>query len=110
MIAHDGKKTEILSFVKENEEFFKGCRVIATNSTGQLISDHTSISVIRMLSGPLGGDLQIGSLVASGQEEIYDGVITKIPYFIEDVYNKNRLTYSFSLGYQSQEGEERMLC
>lgn len=65
LIAHDGKKADMVSFVKENEGFLKNYQLIATHSTGQLINEHTSLSVIQMLSGPLGGDLQIGGLVAS---------------------------------------------
>ncbi len=65
LIAHDGKKAEMLSFVKENELFFQDYKVISTNSTGELINRHTNLSVRKMLSGPLGGDLQIGGLVAS---------------------------------------------
>jgi len=70
LIAHDGKKAEMLSFVKENERFFQDCNVIATNSTGELINQHTSLSVVKMLSGPLGGDLQIGGLVASKEVDL----------------------------------------
>ncbi len=67
LIAHDGKKAEMLSFVKENENFFRKYTIIATRATGELINNHTNLSVIQMLPGPLGGDLQIGGLVASGQ-------------------------------------------
>ena len=70
LIAHDGKKAEMLSFVKENESFFKEYHIIATNSTGQLINNHTNLSVIQLLSGPLGGDLQIGGLVASKEVDM----------------------------------------
>jgi len=70
LIAHDGKKAEILSFVKENEKFLQDCHTIATNSTGELINKHTNLSVVKMLSGPLGGDLQIGGLVASREVDL----------------------------------------
>ena len=70
MIAHDGKKAEMVSFVKEHEAFFSKHHLIATHSTGQLINEHTSLSVIQMLSGPLGGDLQIGGLVASKEVDL----------------------------------------
>lgn len=70
LIAHDGKKAEMLSFVKENEAFFKKYNVIATSSTGKMINEHTNLSVTQMLSGPLGGDLQIGGLVASKEVDL----------------------------------------
>jgi len=70
LIAHDGKKAEMLSFVKENEDFFRECSVIATRATGELINNYTNLSVIQMLPGPLGGDLQIGGLVASGELDL----------------------------------------
>jgi len=70
LIAHDGKKAEMISFAKENEEFFKDCNMIATKSTGQLINERTNLSVVQMLSGPVGGDLQIGGLVASKEVDL----------------------------------------
>ncbi len=70
LIAHDGKKAEILSFVKENEVFFQRYKLIATHSTGELINEHTNLTVIQMLSGPLGGDMQIGGLVASKEVDL----------------------------------------
>lgn len=68
LIAHDTKKVDILSFASKNEEFLKKCDLIATKGTGHLINGKTDLEVREMMSGPDGGDLQIGSLVAS--EEI----------------------------------------
>lgn len=70
LIAHDGKKAEMISFAKENEQFFMNCNMIATKSTGQLINERTNLSVVQMLSGPVGGDLQIGGLVASKEVDL----------------------------------------
>ena len=68
LIAHDAKKADMLAFTNENEEFLKKCDPIATKGTGYLINEKTNLEVKEMMSGPEGGDLQIGGLVAS--EEI----------------------------------------
>ena len=65
LIAHDTKKVDILSFASKNEEFLKKCDLIATKGTGHLINIKTALEVREMMSGPEGGDLQIGGLVAS---------------------------------------------
>ena len=68
LIAHDAKKADMLVFASKNEEFLKKCDIIATKGTGHLINEKTNLEVKEMMSGPEGGDLQIGGLVAS--EEI----------------------------------------
>lgn len=65
LIAHDGKKTELISFVKDHISFFREFNLVATATTGKYIQQ-TGLKVKRMLSGPLGGDAQIASLVATG--------------------------------------------
>ncbi len=65
LIAHDGKKAEMIGFVKDNIEFLKRFNLIATATTGKLVAQ-TGLKVKRYLSGPLGGDAQITSLVATG--------------------------------------------
>ena len=66
LIAHDGKKAELISFVKDNLEFFRSYDLVATRTTGNLVSD-AGLPVKKMLSGPIGGDAQIASLVATGK-------------------------------------------
>jgi len=68
LIAHDAKKVDMLAFASKNEEFLKKCDIIATKGTGHLVNEKTNLEVKEMMSGPEGGDLQIGGLVAS--EEI----------------------------------------
>ena len=67
LIAHDRKKEEMLSFIKEHRELFANKRLIATATTGRIIRESTDLAITSYLSGPLGGDLQIGALIA-GQE------------------------------------------
>lgn len=66
LIAHDGKKAEMIAFVKDNLEFFKGLDLVATATTGKHVQ-LTGLKVKRYLSGPLGGDAQIAALVATGK-------------------------------------------
>jgi methylglyoxal synthase len=66
LIAHDGKKAELIAFVKDNKEFFKSFNLVATSTTGKHVKQ-TGLPVRRLLSGPIGGDAQIAALVATGK-------------------------------------------
>jgi methylglyoxal synthase len=67
LIAHDKKKEEILAFVKKHKGSFEKHKLFATGTTGKIITESTGLEVHRFLSGPLGGDQQIGGKVASGE-------------------------------------------
>ena len=67
LIAHDKKKADIIKFVADNLETFKGQTLFATGTTGKLISEATGLKVHRFLSGPLGGDQQIGAHISNGK-------------------------------------------
>jgi methylglyoxal synthase len=64
LIAHDRKKQEMLAFVRENQAILAKYNLMATATTGTLIAENTALEVTKFLSGPLGGDLQIGSKIA----------------------------------------------
>ena len=70
LIAHDKKKTEMIDFVKDNEALFSKQELYGTGTTGKLIMENTNLKVTRCLSGPYGGDQQIGNLVALGQMDM----------------------------------------
>lgn len=72
LIAHDKKKSEMIEFVQEYREILAGHELVATGTTGRLIQEQAGLPVERVLSGPLGGDQQIGARVASG---LVDAVI-----------------------------------
>ena len=65
LIAHDKKKNEMLEFVGHHLELLKEFHLVATHTTGTLISQTFGLDVETMMSGPLGGDQQIGPLVAT---------------------------------------------
>ena len=67
LIAHDRMKEKILDFVKTNQGILKDYQLIATATTGKLIKDNTALEVHCFLSGPIGGDMQIGAQIASEQ-------------------------------------------
>lgn len=66
-IAHDRKKDEIVNFVIAYEKVFQGHRLYSTGTTGLRIMEQTDLDIHRFQSGPLGGDQQIGALVAQNE-------------------------------------------
>ncbi|MBO5293665.1 MAG: methylglyoxal synthase [Clostridia bacterium] len=66
LIAHDKKKNEIIEIAKKYKDVLAGHELYATGTTGTLIMGETGLSIHRMKSGPLGGDQQIGAMLANG--------------------------------------------
>ncbi len=66
LIAHDGKKQEIVSWVFKNKEILKNYKLCGTGTTAKRIEEATALKVEGFMSGPLGGDQQIGAKVAEG--------------------------------------------
>ena len=67
LIAHDKKKNDIIEIAKEYKDVLAGHELYATGTTGTLIMGETGLPIHRMKSGPLGGDQQIGAMLAEGQ-------------------------------------------
>ena len=66
LIAHDGTKDEMLALAEEFKDQLEDATVVATATTGGVLRHELELDVRCVLSGPLGGDLQIGSMVAGG--------------------------------------------
>lgn len=66
LVAHDGKKPEMVGFVKDHIEQLRRARLVATGTTGSYIRQ-TGLEVELKLSGPKGGDAQIAALAAEGK-------------------------------------------
>jgi methylglyoxal synthase len=66
LIAHDGRKQDLLEWVEFNHETLIKHSLYATGTTGSLIQDETGLSIHRYMSGPLGGDQQIGARISEG--------------------------------------------
>ena len=70
LIAHDEKKDEMVNFTIAYEPIFSKYELYATGTTGQRIMDETNLSITRLMSGPLGGDQQIGAMIATGEMDL----------------------------------------
>jgi methylglyoxal synthase len=67
LIAHDGKKDDMIRFARVYRNLLSQFHLIATGTTGERIQQGTGLQVERMLSGPMGGDAQIAARVAEGK-------------------------------------------
>ena len=70
LIAHDKKKEEIIHFAKKHKDILKNHELVATGTTGLKIHEATGLEVHRYLSGPYGGDQQIGGSLAEGDIDL----------------------------------------
>lgn len=70
LIAHDKKKDEIIRLAIEYKDVLSAHELFATGTTGTLIMGETSLPIHRMKSGPLGGDQQIGAMLADGSLDL----------------------------------------
>jgi methylglyoxal synthase len=67
LVAHDNKKQDLYEWVKFNRVLLAGHRLYATGTTGQVLSDELDLDIVKLESGPLGGDQQIGAKISEGE-------------------------------------------
>ena len=70
LIAHDHKKDNLVQFAIAYRHIFAEHELYATGTTGQRIHDETGLEVTRFRSGPLGGDQQIGAMIATNEMDM----------------------------------------
>jgi methylglyoxal synthase len=70
MVAHDNKKQELIEWAVYNKTVLAKHQLFATGTTGLLLENSLDQSVTKFLSGPLGGDQQIGSAIAEGKLDV----------------------------------------
>ena len=67
LIAHDARKDELVAWVGVHRDRLAGAELVATGTTGgRILEAHPDLQIRRLKSGPLGGDQQIGALIAEG--------------------------------------------
>jgi methylglyoxal synthase len=67
LVAHDDRKGDLLEWAEYNRDILADHILYATGTTGRLLGEHLGLPVTCFQSGPLGGDQQIGALIASGR-------------------------------------------
>jgi len=72
LIAHDAKKDDMVRFAGDHIDILRSLRLVATATTGSILEAELGLDIERVMSGPLGGDLQIGAKIA--QEDV-DAVV-----------------------------------
>ncbi len=71
LIAHDQKKDEMAEFARRHQASLSRFRLVATGTTGGRVQDACpDLEVLRLKSGPLGGDQQIGAMIATGEVDM----------------------------------------
>jgi methylglyoxal synthase len=67
LVAHDNKKGDLLEWAAFNKDVLRGHEIISTGTTGKMLERELGLSIIKLQSGPLGGDQQIGAKIATGE-------------------------------------------
>ncbi len=66
LVAHDNKKRDLVEWAKFNRELLAHHKIYATGTTGEILEKELGYKIAKLNSGPLGGDQQIGAMIASG--------------------------------------------
>ncbi len=66
LVAHDNKKRDLIEWARFNSDLLAGHELCATGTTGSLLEEVLGMPVLKLQSGPLGGDQQIGAKIAGG--------------------------------------------
>lgn len=87
LVAHDQKKDDLTDFAVTHKSALSAYEIVATGTTGGRIADACpELSVTRMKSGPLGGDQQIGGLIADGKVDMlifFIDPLTPMPHDVD---------------------------
>lgn len=70
LVAHDNKKRDLIEWARYNRLLLEAHDLVATGTTGTLLEDSLGVGVEKLQSGPLGGDQQLGALIAEGDVDL----------------------------------------
>ena len=111
LIAHDKKKDAMIKLAIKFKDVLAKHEIYATGTTGTLVMGETGLKINRMKSGPLGGDQQIGSMIAEGKIDILiffcDNLITQGHQ--QDVGALVRLASLYNIGFATNRTTADML-
>lgn len=70
LVAHDQKKPEMVAWAARQKGALSVCDLYGTGTTGSLVAGETGLDITCLKSGPLGGDQQLGAMIAEGQLDV----------------------------------------
>ncbi len=100
LVAHDARKRELVAWIGANHHRFVGKALYATGTTGRMISEaYPDLTVTALKSGPLGGDQQLGAMIAGGELDLmifFTDPMTPMPHDV-DVKALTRLSTLYDI-------------
>jgi len=70
LVAHDKRKEELIEWARKNREELAQHSLVATGTTGKVLEEELGLTVEKLITGPLGGDQQLGAMIAQGQMDL----------------------------------------
>ena len=99
LVAHDDKKDELVAWALKNREALARHELWGTGTTGGRVVEGTGLTVTRLLSGPLGGDAQLGAMIAEGRLDaliFFQDPLTAMPHDV-DIKSLTRLATLYNI-------------
>ncbi len=99
LVAHDDKKDDLVAWAAKHRHKLGEHELWGTSTTGGRITEGTGLKVTRLLSGPLGGDAQIGAMIAEGRLDaliFFQDPLTALPHDV-DVKALTRLATLYNI-------------
>ncbi|WP_373516008.1 methylglyoxal synthase, partial [Persicitalea sp.] len=70
IVAHDNRKAELMDWAHDNRDMLTRNQLFGTGTTGKMLEEALNLPVTKLLSGPLGGDQQIGAMIAENRVDM----------------------------------------
>jgi methylglyoxal synthase len=99
LVAHDDKKDELVAWALKNRDALARHELWGTGTTGGRVMEGTGLVVTRLLSGPLGGDAQLGAMIAEGRLDaliFFQDPLTAMPHDV-DIKSLTRLATLYDI-------------